>query len=320
MQKIFLFLLFNSTVILAQNQYPETQNPNNMSDGVYYQTGPGSNNGTLNWTYPYGTKLTVLGNASRNFELSTSGYPYGNLKIRQWDPFNNVWTSWRDILLTDQSGNVGIGTTTPQNKLDIKGGAVSVSDGGNGVPFKIWAGGSGNSNQLRIGTDFGHVGDAGLEIYQNYSGGSEQNPGKVIVNGNLGVGTASPDSKLTVKGKIHAEEVKIDLSVLAPDYVFKEGYNPMSLEDIRQFIKEHGHLPNIPSAKNMEENGVELGVMNMKLLEKIEELILYVMELKKINDYQLMQIEKNTSLKEEVALLQAQNTELAKRLKVLENR
>ena len=95
---------------------------------------------------------------------------------------------------------------------------------------------------------------------------------------NLGIGTASPDAKLTVKGNIHAEEVKVDLSVPGPDYVFKEGYDLKSLEEVQNHINEHGHLPNIPSAKEMELNGVQLGEMNMKLLEKIEELTLYTLE------------------------------------------
>ncbi|MEC7262606.1 MAG: hypothetical protein VXW38_02630 [Bacteroidota bacterium] len=100
-------------------------------------------------------------------------------------------------------------------------------------------------------------------------------------NGNVGIATTIPDSKLTVKGKIHAEEVKVDLSVPGPDYVFKQGYDLKSLEEVQSYIKEHGHLPNIPSAKQMEENGIDLGEMNMKLLEKIEELTLYVIELEK---------------------------------------
>ncbi len=97
-------------------------------------------------------------------------------------------------------------------------------------------------------------------------------------NGKLGIGTAIPDSKLTVKGNIHAEEVKVDLSVPGPDYVFKEGYDLKSLGEVQNYIEEHGHLPNIPSAQEMEANGIQLGEMDMKLLEKIEELMLYVLK------------------------------------------
>jgi len=95
----------------------------------------------------------------------------------------------------------------------------------------------------------------------------------------VGIGTSTPDAALTVKGDIHAEEVKVDLSVPGPDYVFYDDYDLKSLEDVRKYIDENGHLPNIPSAMEMEENGIQLAEMNMKLLEKIEELTLYIMEL-----------------------------------------
>jgi len=86
--------------------------------------------------------------------------------------------------------------------------------------------------------------------------------------GNMGIATISPDTKLVDKERIHAEKVKVDLSVPGPDYVFKEGYSLKSLEEVQNYIKEHGRLPNIPSAQEMEANGIDLGEMNMKLLEK----------------------------------------------------
>lgn len=96
--------------------------------------------------------------------------------------------------------------------------------------------------------------------------------------GMVGIGTISPDEALTVKGKIHTEEVRVDLSVPAPDYVFYDDYDLITLEEVQNHIDTHGHLPNIPSAYQMETNGVELGAMQMKLLEKIEELTLYILE------------------------------------------
>ncbi len=115
------------------------------------------------------------------------------------------------------------------------------------------------------------------------TGGHWTKTGTVVSynGGKVGIGTASPDYELTVKGKIHAEEVKIDLSVPAPDYVFKKEYKLLSLEEVQAYINKNGHLPNIPSAKMMETEGVELGAMEMKLLEKIEELTLYILAQKK---------------------------------------
>jgi len=112
----------------------------------------------------------------------------------------------------------------------------------------------------------------------------------------IGIGTTQPDSKLTVNGNIHAEEVKVDLSIPGPDYVFKEGYDLKSLEEVQNYIKVHGHLPNIPSAQEMEENGIQLGEMNMKLLEKIEELTMYLMKENQTNKKQQEIIEQQWTL------------------------
>ncbi len=114
-----------------------------------------------------------------------------------------------------------------------------------------------------------------------------------FTTGNVGIGTSVPDQKLTVKGKIHTEEVIVDLSIPGPDYVFEEDYDLMPLEKIEQFIQSNNHLPEIPSAAEMEENGVELGVMNMLLLKKIEELTLHTIQQQKLIDELYQKIENN---------------------------
>ena len=110
---------------------------------------------------------------------------------------------------------------------------------------------------------------------------SESN-GIASYTGNVGIGTASVPSgyKLAVEGKIRTREVRVDQDTW-PDYVFKEEYHLPSLEEIQKHIKEKGHLINIPSAKEVAENGVELGEMNKLLLEKIEELTLYILKQEK---------------------------------------
>ncbi|MEJ0055097.1 MAG: hypothetical protein WDN75_05240 [Bacteroidota bacterium] len=90
-----------------------------------------------------------------------------------------------------------------------------------------------------------------------------------------------PIKKLTVNGTIYGKEVKVDLSVPGPDYVFEKSYNLPSLDEVKSYIDENKHLPEVPSAKEMEKNGINVSEMNMLLLKKIEELTLYVLELKK---------------------------------------
>ena len=96
-------------------------------------------------------------------------------------------------------------------------------------------------------------------------------------DGNVGIGTEDPGSdwKLAVNGKIRSKEIKVETGWA--DYVFEKGYNLPTLQEVEQHIAEKGHLINIPSAKEVEANGIELGEMNKLLLEKIEELTLYIL-------------------------------------------
>tara|TARA_R110000772_G_scaffold230169_2_gene340949 strand:- start:1266 stop:1730 length:465 start_codon:yes stop_codon:yes gene_type:complete len=111
-------------------------------------------------------------------------------------------------------------------------------------------------------------------------------------NGQIGIGTKQPDALLTVKGNIHAQEVLVDLEgAVAPDYVFEnyfEGdsklnpaYEFRTLEEVEQFIEVNHHLPGVPSAIELEKEGMSLKRMNLILLEKVEELTLYLIEQQK---------------------------------------
>ena len=148
---------------------------------------------------------------------------------------------------------------------------------------------SANSNTVSVTTDAASNNEDSTNddsTGDNTSGGggsttsvwSESN-GTANYNGNVAIGTNSVPSgyQLAVEGKIRTREVRVDQDTW-PDYVFKEEYHLPSLEDIQKHIKEKGHLPNIPSAKEVEENGIELGEMNKLLLEKIEELTLYILK------------------------------------------
>ncbi len=108
--------------------------------------------------------------------------------------------------------------------------------------------------------------------------------------GNVGIGTNTPDTKLAVNGNIHAKEVKVDL-IGWPDYVFYDDYKLLSLSELEEYINENGHLPNVPNAKEVEQEGLELGEMSKIQQEKIEELTLYVIDQNKAIEKQRKEIE-----------------------------
>ena len=136
----------------------------------------------------------------------------------------------------------------------------------------------------------------GTDIHNSNTGNvgiSEQNPenggknglridwdGRVTIgdyfNNNIG-----ESYKLAVNGNVIAELVKVRLRNSRPDYVFQREYHLMTLPELENYINQNGHLPNVPTAEQIEADGLDLGEMNRILLQKIEELTLYVIELEK---------------------------------------
>lgn len=118
----------------------------------------------------------------------------------------------------------------------------------------------------------------GVDIF---SGGESRI--RVNRNGKVGIGTTTPDSDafLTVAGNIHAREIKVTATAGGADFVFADDYALPKLQEVEAFIKKNKHLPEIPSAAEMEANGLHLAEMNIKLLQKVEELTLYLIEQEK---------------------------------------
>jgi len=115
--------------------------------------------------------------------------------------------------------------------------------------------------------------------------------GNSLISGNLGIGTSSPTERLAVNGKIRAKEIKVE-NANWPDFVFAKSYALPTLKETEKHIKEKGHLPGVPSAAEVRANGIDLGEMNAKLLQKIEELTLHLIGMKKENENLIKRLER----------------------------
>lgn len=131
-------------------------------------------------------------------------------------------------------------------------------------------------------TATGQYGSATADVTVTVLNGYSQ-MGDFLVNGKIGIGTLNPQSDLAVNGIISAKEVKVTSSGW-PDYVFDEKYRLPSLQEVEDFVRSNKHLPGIPPDKEIEEKGLTVSEMFSLQMRKIEELVLYVIELRKEND------------------------------------
>lgn len=203
-------------------------------------------------------------------------------------------------LAASSSGRVGIGLSTPQGKLHITDGTdVSLAGGG----------------ELILGSTLTHnIAMDGNEIQARNNGAAsslymQQGGGDILMlpneSGRVGIGVSTPanlppDYLLAIDGKMISEEVRVELSGAWPDYVFQENYSLMPLDQLEHEISLNGHLPGIPSAVTIENEGIELGDMQRRIMEKIEELTLYLIQADK--EIQSLKL-KNEQLEKELNTL-----------------
>ncbi|MGF7073838.1 hypothetical protein [Mucilaginibacter sp. 3215] len=186
------------------------------------------------------------------------------------------------------SGNIGIGTSTPNANLSFKDVSGDTGNSGltwfSGAPLRYgiykttgsWT--SPNYQQIAIAWDTGILLDPGSNFGKSYVeviGG-----GLHVTSGGVAIGTQTMPTgyKLAVNGGAIATSVTVKLNSQWPDYVFKPAYQLPSLTEVKSYIDQNQHLPEIPSAEEIAKEGLNLGEMNKLLLKKVEELTLYLIE------------------------------------------
>lgn len=225
------------------------------------------------------------------------GYPIGPLEP----------STGAKMVMSIANNAVGIRTTNPRALLDV---GSDISNQQLGAVFGRLVEGDGYGEGTFLGVrGFNTTNDYGRKSFSlehsfygivnnsiNFFRGGGMEGGCIAFNtnvniermridaeGNVGIGTDAPRERLSVNGNIRAKEIKVETDHW-PDYVFDEGYQQLSLIDLEKFIETNRHLPNVPSASQVKESGVELGTLGATLLEKIEEMTLHMIDLKKEND------------------------------------
>jgi hypothetical protein len=213
-------------------------------------------------------------------------------------PVYAQWATGSGGTISYAGGNVGVGTSSPTAQLEV----MSAS------PNLLELSDNQGNYMLFYGNGYNNI-DAWGAAFRLYSGNNgfqfrtqNADPAMVILaSGYVGIGTSTPGNPLSVNGTVQAKEVLVNTGW--SDYVFAPDYRLQPLSEVAKYVQEHHHLPNIPSEAEVAEKGVSLGEMQSKLLAKIEEITLHMIQAEERGDR-----------------LEKQNRELEERLQRLELR
>jgi hypothetical protein len=205
-------------------------------------------------------------------------------KIKMWANGGTIFTGGANF-----SSSLIVSNSTTNPTLDISGGKGNISS--TEGDFRIGTA----ANRLKMGV-FTTGGTAGQS--RIFSSGTSarltfglnsldiigilpDNNGTIVIGNGTGISDFAAGYKLNVQGKIVCTELMVKAVAAWPDYVFNPGYSKLSIPELSSYIQQNRHLPGIPAAAEIEKSGIEMGEMQRKMMEKIEELTLYIIELEK---------------------------------------
>jgi hypothetical protein len=264
---------------------------------------------------PDATGLIIQGNtinvdqALHYIAMTLDGdYGNGTGNYSQLRSYSNLYDSWGSQLAfyttqggiantlmermrINDHGNVGIGTTSPSTLLHLyKAGGNSTitmerpdNTAEAGTVFRTTA-----LQQFYLGARAVDGADNfHIFSYQKTGGGADVL--NIDKEGNVGIGTTIPDEKLTINGTVHTREVRVDL-LIYPDYVFKSTYHLPTLTEVKTYIDQNHHLPDMPTEAEVVKNGLKVGETEALLTKKVEELTLYLIRQKEETDKEITEL------------------------------
>ena len=296
---ILLFLLNIHSIAAAQTYFPTGNAVTDLQsfsivNGQWFAVSPSNN--TLGANYYQGANF---GFDANNYFSLVNPISLNELYFGRWDygwkGWNRIWHSGN---LNNSSSNftanvlnsnkLAIGGVASEAKINLLQSYETTEIKGIKMFYQGSWGTTAYASAFRF-VDIASTEEGQIFGLNAYGAGIGYNPpaygsaDRLYVNGNVGIGTTTTDAKLTVAGNIHSREVKVSVDAGA-DFVFDQQYPLNPLDSLEKFVIKNKHLPEIASAKEMQERGMNLSEMNIKLLQKVEELTLYIIDQKKSMD------------------------------------